>query len=333
LGARKRLVKENNPFYVLGKMIAKARLLYMEGFNSVHLRIRKLHDVSYFKNKTYKGWSDKKYSSAVHKTVLVTFIVSFVFFQGFQYLFPYFNLWNPNSALAGSTQKIWNTLADFTNNNGATTNITNSNINLNSGDPKLSTSIGGDTDSTTAEFNTWEKSNTAAGTNNVYLLKPLGATATSGSECASGAVQGGVCYSPWIAGRAGTAMASKEVYNANLTSTYSWGPYPGSCFGPQCATELDPNYPSNYALVASNTVDFSAYPARNACKAIGGRLPYINELLELYAGQASYGNNFGTGVFWSATEYGTYNARGVGFSNGNAYYYNKDNARYVRCVR
>jgi hypothetical protein len=309
------------------------RLKFLELRYLPHIQIRLVHDKTYAKNKTYKSWTDKKYSSTVHKVALTTFIISFVFFQGFQYLFPYFNLWNPNSALAGSTQKIWNTLADFTNNNGATTNITNSNINLNSGDPKLSTSIGGDTDSTTAEFNTWEKSNTAAGTNNVYLLKPLGATATSGSECASGAVQGGVCYSPWIAGRAGTAMASKEVYNANLTSTYSWGPYPGSCFGPQCATELDPNYPSNYALVASNTVDFSAYPARNACKAIGGRLPYINELLELYAGQASYGNNFGAGYFWSATEYEAFYARFVNFYNGNANNDDKDFAFYVRCVR
>jgi hypothetical protein len=59
----------------------------------------------------------------------------------------------------------------------------------------------------------------------------------------------------------------------------------------------------------------------------------MNELLELYAGRASYGNNFGTGYFWSATEGSTYFARLVNFFIGTATNGNKSYSGYVRCVR
>jgi alpha-tubulin suppressor-like RCC1 family protein len=90
----------------------------LAGFYSVHIKIRYAHDKTYYINKTYKKWTDTKYSSAVHKSVLVAFVVSFAFFQGFQYLFPGFNLWNPNNALAGANTKTWTTRGDFESGTG-----------------------------------------------------------------------------------------------------------------------------------------------------------------------------------------------------------------------
>ncbi|MDD3481032.1 MAG: hypothetical protein PHW75_02290, partial [Patescibacteria group bacterium] len=94
----------------------KLRLKIMELQYLPHLEIRLVHDKTYAKNKVYKKWTDTKYSSTVHKAVLVAFIASFVFFQGFQYLFPYLNLWNPREAQSASTTVTWSTQADFDHN-------------------------------------------------------------------------------------------------------------------------------------------------------------------------------------------------------------------------
>jgi hypothetical protein len=118
-----------------GQLLTSLRLKFLELRYLPHIQIRLVHDKTYAKNKTYKSWTDKKYSSTVHKVALTTFIISFVFFQGFQYLFPYFNLWNPNNALAGSSSKTWTTTADFST--GQTPNVTNDgkfNIGSNTGD-------------------------------------------------------------------------------------------------------------------------------------------------------------------------------------------------------
>jgi hypothetical protein len=96
----------------------------MEGFYSVHINIRKLHDNTYQKIGWYKKYSDTKYSSSLHKATFSAFILSFVIFQGFQLLFPYLNLVRPNVVQAGSTIKTWTTTADF---QSATTN---SNVDL-----------------------------------------------------------------------------------------------------------------------------------------------------------------------------------------------------------
>ncbi len=110
----------------------------------------------------------------------------------------------------------------------------------------------------------------------------------------------------WIAGTAGTALANKWVYNADLT-TYRYKTNITAVVSPQGATGLDPNYLSNMVLVSPQTnpgVDFSEYPAQDACKAIGGRLPNMQELLAIYAGRVTtYGNNFQLVLYWSATEY------------------------------
>lgn len=118
------------------------------------------------------------------------------------------------------------------------------------------------------------------------------------------------------------------VANEDLGSQYEWGPYGEDCIGPQCE-EIE----GDMTLVADNSVDFSDYPARDACKAIGGRLPNIDELQCIYNNKTTFGDNFEDATYWSATEFHTYFARRVWLSDGDTYNYYKDYSSYVRCVR
>ena len=86
-------------------------------------------------------------------------------------------------------------------------------------------------------------------------------------------------------------------------------------------------------LVADNTVNFANYPARQACKDAGGRLPTSSELQCIYTNRVSFGNNFGTSHYWSATENSTTYAQRVNFSDGSAGNVGKTSNYSVRCVR
>jgi prepilin-type N-terminal cleavage/methylation domain-containing protein len=147
---------------------------------------------------------------------------------------------------------------------------------------------------------------------------------------------GSVCK--WIMGRIGTALDGKYVYSQNLSAT-TWGPISSSCGPPQCGQNLDEIYPAEFAFVSDNSVNFSLYPARNACKAVKGRLPYLNEAIELYGGQVYYGNNFGEGqeqvMFWSATDTGSEPTIARYFDTARSMYdyMDKDIELRVRCVR
>jgi len=134
----------------------------------------------------------------------------------------------------------------------------------------------------------------------------------------------------YVNGRAGTAMEGKQVYKADSTAA-AWGPA-SSCTGPQCSTGLDTINAWEYALVSDSSVDFSSYPAQNACKAIGGRLPYEQELLELYAGQATYGG-FVAGTYWSAIEADSTRTWGNYFADGSWTLNGKTGSIRFRCVR
>jgi len=138
----------------------------------------------------------------------------------------------------------------------------------------------------------------------------------------------------WIAGITATAMSGKYVRKTDLGS-YMYKTTNDAVASPQGATGLDPIYLSNMSLVSPQTnpgVDFSAYPAQNACKVIGGRLPNRQELLAIYAGRATYGNNFQAGLYWSSIEEGSTTAYGVHFGDGSTGGSTKTNGIYVRCV-
>jgi len=141
----------------------------------------------------------------------------------------------------------------------------------------------------------------------------------------------------WIAGIAATALANKWVYNVDLGSTYQFKTANTAIISPQGNTGLDPNHNLNMVLVNPQTnpsVDFSAYPAQNACKAIGGRLPNTQEASAIYVGRASYGNNLLEDFYWSSTEYDTTTTYFIDFYDGTKYssIYHKLDSLNVRCV-
>jgi type II secretory pathway pseudopilin PulG len=139
----------------------------------------------------------------------------------------------------------------------------------------------------------------------------------------------------WYSGIAATALAGKFVYKTDLGTTYYYKTTNDAVASPQGATGLDPSYPSKMVLVSPQTnpgVDFSAYPAQNACKAVGGRLPNMQELNAIYVGRTTYGNNFQASGYWSSTEYVSTYAYYVVFNGGGTNFYNKPNYFFVRCV-
>lgn len=139
----------------------------------------------------------------------------------------------------------------------------------------------------------------------------------------------------WYNGIASTVLAGKYVEKADR-SYYYYKTTSTTVTSPQGIIGLDPNYPTKISLVspqANPAVDFSAYPAQNACKAIGGRLPNIQEWFAIYAGRLSYGNNFDMGDwYWSSTEYDGNSAYLFDFSTSTVYHDTKSVDRPVRCV-
>ncbi len=119
------------------------------------------------------------------------------------------------------------------------------------------------------------------------------------------------------------------VAQGDATTSLAWKTANTACGQPQCSMGGGQD---GDQLKADNTLNFGSYPARNYCKAIGGRLPTIDELECMYTNRASFGS-FGSGYYWSSTEYSVTGARGVDFSDGSSYYNNKTFAGYVRCVR
>ena len=149
-------------------------------------------------------------------------------------------------------------------------------------------------------------------------------------NCASGYVcfNNGECILPWISGFCGI-----DVYYID-SSTEQWKTSNTVCEGPQCSITTDcfETYCNN--LVISNSIDFSEYPARNVCKALGGRLPTITELYCIYTNKINYGT-FMDNTYWSSLELRQDTAflRKLTDGNGNVYNTYKSNNKYVRCVR
>jgi prepilin-type N-terminal cleavage/methylation domain-containing protein len=147
-----------------------------------------------------------------------------------------------------------------------------------------------------------------------------------------------VLVNDWIVGIAATALAGKLVRNTDLSTRYEYKISNDADASPQSAIGLDPNYLSNMSLVNPQTnpaVSFSNYPAQNACKVLGGRLPNMQELLAIYSGRVTYGNNFGANTtYLSSTESTSSLVNDVTF-DGNFRYlgtHTKSALVYIRCV-
>ena len=84
-------------------------------------------------------------------------------------------------------------------------------------------------------------------------------------------------------------------------------------------------------MVYDNTVDFSAFPARDACKVLGGRIPNSGELTSIYANRATYGT-FVNDLYWTNVDNSVTNVVLVDFSTGSLTTTNMNNYEYTRCV-
>lgn len=120
------------------------------------------------------------------------------------------------------------------------------------------------------------------------------------------------------------------VRSSNIAGTISWKNSNSNCDPLQCGQS---GGQSGDNLVAGDDIDFSDYPARNACKAVGGRLATIGELACIYDHQANYGMLSATGIYWSSTEESGAQARALSFDDGGQNSQNKTMVRRVRCVR
>lgn len=121
------------------------------------------------------------------------------------------------------------------------------------------------------------------------------------------------------------------VYRTDVSGTKQWKNADTACDPPHCS--IVGGQADN--LVADNTVTFgTTYPAREACKAIGGRLPTRDELSCIYTNKATFGNNYISSYYWSSTEVGSSYAGSVSLSNGAlGINFAKSSSAYVRCVR
>lgn len=120
------------------------------------------------------------------------------------------------------------------------------------------------------------------------------------------------------------------VKRADVSSTKQWKVANTACDRPECGQNSGQDGDN---LVVDNTVGFGNYPAQDACKAVGGRLPTKAELSCMYTNKVTFGNNFVASNYWSSTEYSATAAWPQYFSTGAQDYNNKANSYYVRCVR
>ncbi len=119
------------------------------------------------------------------------------------------------------------------------------------------------------------------------------------------------------------------VKQADQSGTFQWKTANTACVPPQCSGGGGENGDN---LLPDNTITFTSYPARDACKSVGGRLPTIEELECIYDNRASFGS-FSSDNYWSSTENSVANAWNYNFSGGNSNNNNKTNDNNVRCVR
>lgn len=242
----------------------------------------------------------------------------------------FFGAGKSQGATFGWLQNNWSGGADTvatanhsSNQNGWTKFFSkDANVAVSASSATLSATSNAWTDTSDGDFNAGSKTNTFVVSNSVKLLKPNGATCAVDGDCAENWCSTGICTTPWIAGPCGTT--NLKVFKADVAGTSQWKTTNDSCVGPQCSGGI---------LVADNTVNFSAYPARNACKTLGGRLPSVAELQCIYTNKTSYTGAFQSSYYWSSAEGSATIAWYVYFFNGTSNTNGKATSGYVRCVQ
>lgn len=262
----------------LSSILAYLRLKVMELRYMPHLEVRLVHDKAYAKGGTYKRYSDYPLTPYIHKATVFAFTFSFAIFTIFQLFLPnFFNLWHANPTLAGSVQRVWNTLADFTNNTGLTGNITLNNIDLNNGDPKLSTTVESTTDNS---FSNFSKTGNAL----------IGNTISLGLETVTIGTQ------TWMAQNlnVGTMLASGDTMPANNSTVEKW------CYN------NDPANCTTYGGLYSwdEMMGYTTTPGAQGICPTGFKIPTDNDwkILEMHLGMTQAQAD-ATG--WRGTDQGT----------------------------
>jgi prepilin-type N-terminal cleavage/methylation domain-containing protein len=156
-------------------------------------------------------------------------------------------------------------------------------------------------------------------TKNLISLSPAGCI--DGGSVPATISQSCTYVSPdWISG-----PCAFSVYKDDIASTRQWKTSNTICGSPQCPAG---------ALSADNSIDFSQYPARDACKSLGGRLPSRTEATCIFNNRSSYGTWL-SAKYWTSEQYsGTsawYIYMAPGFGNQSTL--SKTNYEYVRCIK
>ncbi len=123
-----------------------------------------------------------------------------------------------------------------------------------------------------------------------------------------------------------------EIYSQDLSGTYKWKTLNSSCSPPQCGLIGGQDGDNLVNPTTNPTVSFISYPAQNACKAIGGRLPTKADLACIYTNRALLGS-FQSNSYWSSTEFSITNAWYQNFASGAVGNIGKTTAYYARCIR
>jgi TRAP-type C4-dicarboxylate transport system permease small subunit len=117
------------------------------------------------------------------------------------------------------------------------------------------------------------------------------------------------------------------IYSVDISQSLQWEKTKTVCVSPQC---------NGGVLAADNNVDFSNYPARDACKTVGGRLPTKSEFICLYANYIPKQDR----EYWSSELYNDDGTSAQFFSYDNNFPDNYvgggadvDAYMYIRCVK
>jgi hypothetical protein len=289
-----------------------------------------------------------KYQKITKKQFGIVSVALFVLIFG---AFQIFGISKIKSATFGWLQTDWsggadtNAVATHTSNQSGWTKFfsKDANVDTSGGEAKLTGSSAQWVDTSDTDFNAGSKTNTyVSGTGNAAtfaMLKQNGGACSLYTECASGFCLGGLCTARagyWLTGACTSTLdnvgATLQVYRQDQGTTLAWKTANTNCDTPQCGIMGGQDGDN---LVADNAVDFSAYPARNACKALGGRLPTKTELSCIYTNRNSYNTfqAFQLNNYWSASELSTDLAWNIYFYSGSATNGSKASTNYVRCVR
>ncbi|MDD5463577.1 MAG: hypothetical protein PHP62_00325 [Candidatus Moranbacteria bacterium] len=315
-----------------------------------HLRIQeckeesRVGDVCNFNFDSYSQL--KRYQKKVRLfTFSTSLTAAFIFSMvvGFQFI----SIQQGKSATFGWLQTDWSGGADVVATANHTTNQSgwtkffskDAALDVDGGEMKIAGATDSFVTTSDTDFNAFAKTQSfvsgtgAAGI--IYAQKPDGGSCTTNTECANNWCNVNVCANPWTVGPcSGFAVYKEDSGSVTNPGLWTWKTTNSDCTAPQCSP-VD-GYDS---LVADNNVDFSLYPARDACKALGGRLPTRNELLCIHSNNASYVGAFnfgGTSMYLASQETAIDKTHYVRFSDGlsliaGAQY--KTSWRRVRCVK